>query len=64
MGGKVGCLVAVLGVNGVVAKLIATTCVAACTAEPVGATVCAACIGGVCVLGGADIAAIVECFKL
>lgn len=63
-GAKVGCLAAVLGVNGVVAKLIATACVAACTAEPIGATVCAACIGGVCVVGAADIGAIVECFKL
>lgn len=63
-GEKVGCLAAVVGVSGIVAKLIAATCVAACTAEPVGVAVCAACISGVCVLGGADIAGIVECFKL
>lgn len=59
-----GCLAAVLGVNGVVGKLIFATCVAACTAEPIGATVCAACIGGVCAIGAADIGAIVGCFKL
>ncbi|WEG33948.1 hypothetical protein PYS60_04430 [Amygdalobacter indicium] len=61
---KVGCIAALLGVNGTVAYLIAGTCTAACLAEPVGGAVCAACIGGVCVLGAADIGAIVACFKL
>lgn len=64
VGGKVACLAGVLGVNGVVAKLVAATCVAACTAEPVGGAVCAACVGGVCAIGAADVGAIVECFKL
>lgn len=59
-----GCIAAVAGVNGLVAKLIAGTCVAACTAAPIGGVVCAACIGGVCAIGAADIAAIVSCFKL
>ena len=58
------CLVGVLGVNGIVGKIIYATCVAACTAEPVGVTICAACIGGVCAIGAADIGAIVGCFKL
>lgn len=57
-------IAAVAGVNGLVAKLIAGTCVAACTAAPIGGVVCAACIGGVCAIGAADIAAIVSCFKL
>lgn len=62
--GTVGCIGAVAGLNGVVAKLIAATCVAACTAAPVGGAVCAACVGGVCVMGAADIAAIVGCFNV
>ena len=62
--GTVGCISAVAGVNGVVAKLIAATCVASCTAAPIGGAVCAACVGGVCVMGAADVAAIVGCFNV
>lgn len=61
---KVVCLSALLGVNATVATLVASTCVAACTAEPVGAAVCAACVGGVFALGGADIKGVIECLKL
>lgn len=63
-GSKVGCIAALLGINGAVAYLIAGTCTAACAAEPVGSAVCAACIGGICVIGAADIGAIIGCFKL
>ncbi|WP_293773510.1 hypothetical protein [uncultured Corynebacterium sp.] len=61
---KKTCIASVLGVNATVAGLVATTCVGACTAEPVGFTICAACIGGIAVVGGADITAIPACMKL
>lgn len=56
-----GCLAVVLGVNITVAVLIAGTCVASC---PAVVPICVACITGVCVLGGADVAAAVGCFSL
>lgn len=62
--GTVGCITAVAGVNGAVAKIIAATCVSACAASPVAGAVCAACIGGVCAMGAADVAAIVGCFHV
>lgn len=62
--GTVGCLAALLGVNGVVAALIAGTCSAACAAAPVTGAVCAACIGGICVIGAADIAGVIACFNV
>ncbi|MFX0550035.1 hypothetical protein ACOAKC_11975 [Hathewaya histolytica] len=58
------CIGALLGVNGVVAYLIAGTGTTACAAAPVTGAVCAACIGGICVVGAADIGAIIACFKL
>lgn len=61
---KAACIAALLGVNGAVASLIVGTCTLACAAAPVGGAVCAACIGGICVIGAADIGAIVACFKL
>lgn len=61
---KALCLGAILGVNGVVAYLIAGTCTTACAAAPITGAVCAACIGGICVVGAADIGAIIACFKL
>lgn len=58
------CLAAVLGVSGVVGAIIAKVCVGACAVPmtPVTAPVCAACIGGFAVVGGASIAAIASCF--
>ena len=56
-----GCIVAVAGINGVVAYLIAGTCIASCPAIP---PICAACIGGVCAMGAADIGAVIACFNL
>lgn len=64
IGATTGCIGALLGVNGVVAYLIAGTCTTACAAAPVTGAVCAACIGGICVIGAADIGAIIACFKL
>lgn len=62
--GTVGCLAALLGVNGVVAALIYGTCAAACAAAPITGAVCAACIGGICTIGAADIAGVIACFTL
>lgn len=64
IGETAGCLAGLLGVNGAVAYLIAGTCTAACAAAPITGAVCAACIGGVCVVGAADIAGIIACFSL
>ncbi|CYX27443.1 TPA: hypothetical protein U1741_000468 [Streptococcus suis] len=64
LGATAACIGALLGVNGVVAYLIAGTCTTACAAAPITGTVCAACIGGICVIGAADIGAIIACFKL
>lgn len=55
------CIAAVAGINGGVAYLIAGTCIASCPAVP---PICAACIGGVCTIGAADIVAVISCFKL
>ena len=63
-GATAACIGALLGVNGAVAYLIAGTCTTACAAAPVTGAVCAACIGGICVVGAADIGAIIACFKL
>lgn len=61
-----GCLAGILGVDIVIAAIIAKTCVAACaaTATGVAAPVCVACIAGVVTLGGANIAGIVACFSI
>lgn len=64
IGTTAGCLAGLLGVNGVVAYLIAGTCATACAAAPITGAVCAACIGGICVVGAADIAGIIGCFSL
>ncbi|MFH0331920.1 hypothetical protein QQF09_14345, partial [Clostridium perfringens] len=61
IGAIAACIAAVAGVNGVVAKLIAATCIASC---PTVVPICVACIGGVAAMGSASIAAIVQCFKL
>lgn len=63
-GEKTACIGAILGVNGVVAGLIGSTCATACGVEPIGAAVYAACVGGIATLGTGDIAGVVECFKL
>lgn len=62
--GTVACLAALLGVNGIVAALIAGTCTTACAAAPITGAVCAACIGGICVVGAADIAGVIACFTV
>ncbi|PCF36885.1 hypothetical protein [Staphylococcus delphini] len=55
------CLGAVLGVDLVVAKLIAGTCVSTCGAGVV--PICAACVGGVATMGAANIGGVIACFK-
>ena len=50
-------------INGAVAYRIARTCTTACSVVPITSAVCAACIGWICAVGAADIAAIVACFK-
>lgn len=61
VGAVAGCIAAVAGVNGVVAYLIAGTCIASC---PAVVPICVACISGVAALGAADVGAIVACFNL
>ncbi|TGO05163.1 hypothetical protein [Serinibacter arcticus] len=58
------CLATVLGVSGVVGAIIAKVCVGACAVPmtPVTGPVCAACVGGFAVVGGASIGAIASCF--
>ncbi|WP_223830625.1 hypothetical protein [Nocardiopsis quinghaiensis] len=58
------CVAAVLGVSGAVGAAIAYACVGSCSVPmtPVTAPVCAACIGGFAVVGGASITAIASCF--
>lgn len=58
------CLAAVLGVSAVVAGAIAYACVGACSVPitPITAPVCAACVGGFAIVGGASITAIAACF--
>lgn len=57
------CLGAILGVDGVIAYLIAGTCGAAC-ASFVAVPVCVACIGAIATIGTANIAGIIACFSL
>lgn len=64
LGAVAGCIAGAIGVNGTIAYLVAATCVTACTAAPIGGAVCAACIGGVFVLGAADVAVVAACFSL
>lgn len=58
------CVAAVLGVSGAVGAAIAYACVGSCSVPmtPVTAPVCAACVGGFAVVGGASITAIASCF--
>ncbi|MFT2752648.1 hypothetical protein [Clavibacter sp. Sh2088] len=58
------CLAAVLGVSAVVAGVILVLCGGSCSVPftPPTAVVCAACIGGFAVVGGASIAAVMGCF--
>ncbi|MBP1082350.1 MULTISPECIES: hypothetical protein [Bacillus] len=54
------CISLVALIDLTVARLIAATCIASCPAVP---AICAACIGAVAVVGGANIPAIISCFK-
>lgn len=58
------CLAAVLGVSVTVAGVIAFVCAGSCSVPitPVTGPVCAACIGGFAVVGGASIAGVASCF--
>lgn len=67
VGEKAGCLGVVLGVNSLIAYLIAGTCSAACETaitNPGSASVCAACVGGIAIVGAGDLSAVISCFKL
>jgi hypothetical protein len=59
------CLAAVLGVSAIVAGVILVLCGGSCSVPftPPTAVVCAACIGGFAVVGGASIAAVMGCFN-
>lgn len=59
------CLMAVLGVSAVVAGIILVLCGGSCSVPvtPPTATICAACIGGIAVVGGASIPAVMGCFN-
>lgn len=54
------CLSAVLLIDLVVARIVATTCIAACST--LAAPICAVCITGVFALGGLNIGAVTGCF--
>ena len=58
------CLASVLGISGVAAGVLAVMCSGSCAVPitPVTAPVCAACIGGAAVIGGASIAAVASCW--
>lgn len=56
------CLAGMLGVDLVVAKLIAGTCVSSCGAGVV--PLCAACVGAVATMGAANIGGIIACFDM
>ena len=55
------CLAGVLLIDLTVARIVAATCIGACGTGIV--PVCAACVGGVFVIGGANIPAVIACFK-
>lgn len=59
------CLMAVLGVSAVVAGIILVLCGGSCCVPvtPPTATICAACIAGIAVVGGASIPAVMGCFN-
>ncbi|RWZ51429.1 hypothetical protein ELQ90_04730 [Labedella phragmitis] len=59
------CLMAVLGVSAVVAGIILVLCGGSCSVPvtPPTATICAACIAGIAVVGGASIPAVMGCFN-
>ncbi len=56
------CLGAILGVDAVVAWLVAGICGSACASGVV--PICAACVGGVFALAGVNITGIISCFQL
>lgn len=58
------CLIAVLGVSGTTATLLAWVCAGSCAAAAAGIGVpfCVACIAGYATIGGASIAAVASCF--
>lgn len=60
------CLASVLGIGGAVGWVIAGACAGSCSVPitPVTGPVCAACIGGFAVLGGASVGAAAACFQL
>lgn len=59
------CLMAVLGVSSIVAGTILILCGGSCSVPvtPPTATICAACIGGIALVGGASITAVMGCFN-
>lgn len=63
--GPTTCLMAVLGVSAVVAGIILVLCGGSCSVPvtPPTATICAACIAGIAVVGGASIPAVMGCFN-
>ncbi|PMQ18560.1 hypothetical protein CIK84_18545 [Glutamicibacter arilaitensis] len=58
------CLIAVLGVSGATATLLAWVCAGSCAAAAAGIGVpfCVACIAGYATIGGASITAVASCF--
>lgn len=61
----VTCLMAVLGVSSIVAGTILILCGGSCSVPvtPPTATICAACIGGIAIVGGASITAVMGCMS-
>jgi len=55
------CLSSVLLIDLVVARIVATTCIGACAGGVV--PLCVPCIAGVFAIGGANIGAVIACFK-
>nr|WP_236702419.1 hypothetical protein [Alkalicoccobacillus plakortidis] len=64
VGAVAACIGAVLGVGSAASYLIAVGCGGSCVAPTaVTAPICAACIGGFAVVGGAGVTAVVNCFN-
>ncbi|MCM3708414.1 MULTISPECIES: hypothetical protein [Cytobacillus] len=55
------CLATVLLIDLTVARIVAATCIGACGTGVV--PLCAACVGGVFVIGGANIGGVIACFQ-
>lgn len=56
------CLASVLLIDLTVARIVAATCIGACGTGIV--PLCASCVGGVFVIGGANIGGVISCFQL